>query len=117
MAHIISAFVQANSLCLVQVSCDGKGRELDAIEKLLGLLDVKGAVVSIHAIGGSASDPQGQWSGELFAAESCGIEPVKGGENAQEEHSGEAKAVRVECGLPAKRNTVQRSITMESRNP
>ena len=54
MAHIVSAFMQANSLCLAQVKCDGKGQELQAMEKLLALVDVTGAVVSIDAIGCNA---------------------------------------------------------------
>ena len=51
MAHMVSAFVQANKLVLAQEKTDGKGQELLAIDKLLGMLDLKGAVVSIDAIG------------------------------------------------------------------
>jgi predicted transposase YbfD/YdcC len=50
MAHMVSAFVEANRLVFAQVACDGKGRELDAIGRLLALLDLNGAVVSIDAI-------------------------------------------------------------------
>jgi predicted transposase YbfD/YdcC len=51
MAHMVSAFVQANKLVLAQQKTDGKGQELSAIDKLLKMLDLKGAVVSIDAIG------------------------------------------------------------------
>jgi len=51
MAHMVSAFVQANKLVFAQVKTEGKGQELSAIEKLLELLDLRGAVVSIDAIG------------------------------------------------------------------
>jgi len=51
MAHIVSAFVQANRMVFAQEKTDGKGRELEAIEKLLGMLDLQGAVVTIDAIG------------------------------------------------------------------
>jgi len=51
MAHIVSAFVQANKVVFAQEKTDGKGRELDAAEKLLKLLDLKGAVVTMDAIG------------------------------------------------------------------
>ena len=51
MAHVVSAFVQANSMVFAQVKTDGKGQELSAIEKLLELLDLEGAVVTIDAIG------------------------------------------------------------------
>jgi predicted transposase YbfD/YdcC len=51
MTHMVSAFVQANSLVFSQVKTDGKGRELEGIEKLLDLLDLTGAVVTIDALG------------------------------------------------------------------
>jgi predicted transposase YbfD/YdcC len=51
MAHMVSVFVQANSLVFAQEKTDGKGQELSAIGKLLEVLDLKGAVVSIDAIG------------------------------------------------------------------
>jgi predicted transposase YbfD/YdcC len=50
MAHLVSAFVQANRMVFAQVKTDGKGQELSAIEQLLGMLDLNGAVVSIDAI-------------------------------------------------------------------
>lgn len=58
MAHMVSAFVEANRMVFAQVSCDGKGRELDAIERLLALLDLDGAVVSIDALGCNANIAQ-----------------------------------------------------------
>ena len=58
MAHMVSAFVEANRMVFAQVTCDGKGRELDAMERLLSLLDLKGAVVSIDALGCTASIAQ-----------------------------------------------------------
>jgi predicted transposase YbfD/YdcC len=51
MAHLVSAFVCANSLTFAQFKTDGKGHELEAIEKLLTSLNLTGAVVSIDAIG------------------------------------------------------------------
>jgi predicted transposase YbfD/YdcC len=51
MAHLVSAFVQANHLVLGQVKTDGKGQELSGIEKLLKLLDLQGATVTIDALG------------------------------------------------------------------
>jgi predicted transposase YbfD/YdcC len=51
MAHMVSAFVQGNSMVFAQEKTDGKGQELSAIEKLLEMLDLSGAVVSIDAIG------------------------------------------------------------------
>jgi len=51
MAHMVSAFVQANQMVFAQVKTDGKGQELDAIHKLLGMLELNGAVVTIDALG------------------------------------------------------------------
>jgi predicted transposase YbfD/YdcC len=51
MAHLVSAFVRENGLSLAQIKTDGKGRELDGIEKILAMLDLQGAVVTIDALG------------------------------------------------------------------
>lgn len=51
MAHMVSVFVAANKMVFSQVKADGKGRELDGIEKLLQTVDIDGAVVSIDALG------------------------------------------------------------------
>ena len=51
MAHMVSAFAQNNSMVFAQLKTEGKGQELSAIEKLLELLDLEGAVVTIDAIG------------------------------------------------------------------
>ncbi|HEX7599879.1 MAG TPA: ISAs1 family transposase [Polyangia bacterium] len=47
----VSAFVQANHLVFAQEKTDGKGQELSAIKKLLQVLDLTGAVVTIDALG------------------------------------------------------------------
>jgi predicted transposase YbfD/YdcC len=51
MTHLVSAFVQANHLVFAQEKTNGKGQELDAIKKLLQMLDLHGAVVTIDALG------------------------------------------------------------------
>jgi predicted transposase YbfD/YdcC len=51
MVHMVSAFVQANKMVFAQTACDGKGRELDAIGRLLKLLELEGSVVTIDALG------------------------------------------------------------------
>ena len=51
MAHMVSAFVQANHLVFAQETAEGKGGELEAIKKLLAVLDLKGATVTIDALG------------------------------------------------------------------
>jgi predicted transposase YbfD/YdcC len=51
MVHMVSAFVQANHLVFAQETTAGKGGELDAIKKLLHVLDLHGAVVTLDALG------------------------------------------------------------------
>jgi predicted transposase YbfD/YdcC len=49
--HMVSAFVSANQLVLGQLKVDNKENEIVAIPKLLDLLDLKGATVTIDAMG------------------------------------------------------------------
>jgi predicted transposase YbfD/YdcC len=49
--HLVSAWATANHLSLGQVAVDGKSNEITAIPRLLELLDVEGALVSIDAMG------------------------------------------------------------------
>lgn len=49
--HIVSAWASANSVTLAQVKVDDKSNEITAIPQLLSVLELKGAVVSIDAMG------------------------------------------------------------------
>jgi predicted transposase YbfD/YdcC len=49
--HLVSAWVGANSLTLGQVAVEDKSNEITAIPKLLQLLELAGALVSIDAMG------------------------------------------------------------------
>jgi predicted transposase YbfD/YdcC len=49
--HLVSAWATANNLSLGQVAVDEKSNEIPAIPQLLELLDVKGALVTIDAMG------------------------------------------------------------------
>jgi predicted transposase YbfD/YdcC len=53
MAHLVSAMVcqGGNRMVFGQVAVEGKSNEITAIPKLLELIDVKGAVVTIDAMG------------------------------------------------------------------
>jgi predicted transposase YbfD/YdcC len=51
MVHMVSAWRQQNQLVVGQLATDGKSNEITAIPKLLALLDVRNAVVSIDAMG------------------------------------------------------------------
>jgi len=49
--HLVSAWVGANCLTLGQVAVEDKSNEITAIPKLLRLLELQGALVSIDALG------------------------------------------------------------------
>src|SRR5215469_3108531 len=49
--HVVSAWATQAQVSLGQVAVDGKGNEITAIPKLLDLLDLHGALVTIDAIG------------------------------------------------------------------
>jgi predicted transposase YbfD/YdcC len=49
--HLVSAWATAAKVTLGQVAVDGKSNEITAIPKLLALLDLHGALVTIDAIG------------------------------------------------------------------
>jgi predicted transposase YbfD/YdcC len=51
MAHLVSAFVDANRIVFSQVAVNDKSNEIEAIGRLLGLLDLHGATVTIDALG------------------------------------------------------------------
>jgi predicted transposase YbfD/YdcC len=51
MAHIVSAFASENRIVLGQLGVLDKENEITAIPKLLAMLDLKGAAVTIDAIG------------------------------------------------------------------
>lgn len=49
--HVINAWCSANQIVLAQMKVDGKSNEITAMPELLALLDLKGAIVSIDAMG------------------------------------------------------------------
>lgn len=49
--HMVSAWAQANNLVLGQVKTEEKSNEITAIPKLLKLLELKGCIVTIDAMG------------------------------------------------------------------
>src|SRR5688572_11483645 len=51
MAHLVSAFVDANRMVFGQVAVGGKSNEIEAIPRLLALLDLEGATVTVDAAG------------------------------------------------------------------
>lgn len=48
---MVSAFATANGVVMVQVKTDAKSNEITAIPELLNALELKGALISIDAMG------------------------------------------------------------------
>lgn len=68
--HMVSAFASQNGLCLGQVATREKSNEITAIPQLLSLLEVKGCIVTIDAMGcqkGIASKIVGQGADYILA--------------------------------------------------
>lgn len=51
MAHLVSAFVDANRVVFAQAAVAAKSNEIEAIPRLLALLDLEGATVTLDAMG------------------------------------------------------------------
>jgi predicted transposase YbfD/YdcC len=49
--HLVSVWASEYGLSLGQMACDEKSNEITAIPELLGLVDIKGAIVTIDAMG------------------------------------------------------------------
>lgn len=74
MAHLLSAFVSQgeNRVVFSQLAVEDKSNEITAIPKLLDLLDLKGAIVTIDAIG-----CQREIAGKIVAGGADYLLPVK----------------------------------------
>ena len=65
--HILSAWVNEQSICLAGETVDEKSNEITAIPELLDSIDLSGAVVSIDAMGTQTGIAQGRlWNQRLI---------------------------------------------------
>jgi Transposase len=71
--HLVSAWVRENQLTLGQVATEEKSNEITAIPALLGMLDLRGAVVTIDAMGA-----QKEIAKDILAKEADYILALKG---------------------------------------
>lgn len=71
--HLVHAFATQNGICLGQQAVDSKSNEITAIPELLKLLDLKGALVTIDAIG-----CQKEIAADIVKAEADYVLAVKG---------------------------------------
>src|SRR5260370_1923889 len=71
--HMVHALATHNGICLAQQAVDSKSNEITAIPELLKLLDLKGALVTIDAIG-----CQKDIAADIIKAEADYVLAVKG---------------------------------------
>lgn len=71
--HLVSAWASAQGLTLGQVAVDDKSNEITAIPQLLDMLELKGAIVSIDAMG-----CQKEIAAKIVSAEADYVLAVKG---------------------------------------
>src|SRR5260370_13925706 len=70
---MVHAFATHNGICLAQQAVDSKSNEITAIPEVLKLLDLKGALVTIDAIG-----CQKDIAADIVSAEADYVLAVKG---------------------------------------
>lgn len=78
--HMVSAWATENELVLGQVKVDDKSNEITAIPKLLEILELKGAIISIDAMG-----CQKEIAKQIVTAEADYILALKGNQSALKE--------------------------------
>jgi predicted transposase YbfD/YdcC len=94
--HLVSAWAAQAQLTLAQVAVDGKSNEITAIPQLLELLDLRGALVTIDAIG-----CQKEIARQVVAAGGDYVLVVKGNQGHLLEDIQEAVARALDGALPA----------------
>jgi predicted transposase YbfD/YdcC len=88
--HLVHAFATENGICLAQQAVDAKSNEIVAIPELLKLLDIKGALVTIDAIG-----CQKEIAADIVTAEADYVLAVKGNQEHLHQDVQEALASSV----------------------
>ena len=95
--HLVSAWSTRHSLTLGQVAVDDKSNEITAIPRLLELLTIKGALVTIDAMGCQKEIAQ-----QIVDAEGDYILPVKGNQEHLQADIAEAIGATLEDGVEGK---------------
>jgi len=93
--HMVSAWAQENSLVLGQVKVDDKSNEITAIPELLRVLNLKGCIVTIDAMG-----CQKQIASEISAAQADYVLALKGNQATMHEEVQEFMEAAQAAGFP-----------------
>jgi predicted transposase YbfD/YdcC len=104
--HLVHAFATENGICLAQQAVDAKSNEITAIPELLKLLDLKGALVTIDAIG-----CQKDIAADIVAAGADYVLAVKG--NQERLHEDVKQALAPVMAGPSEPETAARARTQE----
>jgi len=105
--HLVHAFATENGICLAQQAVDVKSNEITAIPELLRLLDLKGALVTIDAIG-----CQKDIAADVVAAGADYVLAVKG--NQERLHEDVQQALTPVMAGPGEPETVTCARTEEA---
>ncbi|KMJ43316.1 transposase [Xenorhabdus khoisanae] len=98
--HLVSAYATANKLVMGQVRTQKKSNEITAIPELINLLNLKGALVSIDAMG-----CQTQIARELINADADYLFSVK--DNQKSLHRAVQNALKAQCIAPSTREKLR----------
>ncbi|HEU4413024.1 MAG TPA: ISAs1 family transposase [Polyangiaceae bacterium] len=96
--HVVSAWAAESRLVLGQLAVDDDSNEIPALPKLIGMLDLEGAVVTVDAMGAHPQRAQARDVGEAGRrpqAASSGVERKVPGECAED---GNCRGIR--CARP-----------------
>jgi predicted transposase YbfD/YdcC len=93
--HRVSAWARENSLVLGQVKVDDKSNEITAIPELLRVLNLKGCIVTIDAMG-----CQKQIASEISAAQADYVLALKGNQGTMHEEVQEFMEAAQAAGFP-----------------
>lgn len=101
--HMVSAWAVENNLVLGQVKVDDKSNEITAIPQLLDILDIKGCIISIDAMGCQKSIAQ-----KILDKEADYIFGLKGNQESTQEAVKEFFDLTNEKALSGKYETVEK---------
>jgi predicted transposase YbfD/YdcC len=107
--HMVHAFATENGICLAQEAVDTKSNEITAIPELLKILDLKGAIVTIDAIG-----CQKEIAADIVDAQADYVLAVKGNQKHLHEDTQATLAAAVE-GHAVPENTTSAQTHEDNR--
>jgi predicted transposase YbfD/YdcC len=105
--HMVHAFAVDNGICLAQQAVDARSNEIAAIPELLKLLDLKGALVTIDALG-----CQKEIAAGIIAAEGDYVLAAKG--NQERLHDDVQATLVAAMQTPSEKTTVTVAQTHET---